>query len=92
VIGFKNWVNWRQDGITRRYIAEHEAELTDPTSMTPDLLAGTTTYCQTLTNPYVEELVRRAGLWKKYMDAYYDDVKRANVVRRAAKAFNIELI
>jgi len=58
-------VNWRQDSITRRYIAEHETELTDPTSMTPDLLAGTTTYCQSLTNPYAEELARRGGLLER---------------------------
>ncbi len=83
-------VNWRQDGITRRYIAMHETELIEPTSMTPDLLAGATTYCQSVTNPYAEELARRAGLLEKYRAT--SDVERADIVRRAAKSFNIVLI
>ena len=83
-------VNWRQDSVTRCYIAAHEAELADPSSMSPDLLALTTTHCQNLTNPYAEELARRAGLLKKYLNT--SDVERADVVRRAAKGFNIELI
>ena len=83
-------VNWRQDSVTCRYIAAHEAELTDPSSMSPDLLALTTTYCQNLTNPYAEELVQRAGLLEKYLCT--SDEKRADIVRRAAKGFNIILI
>lgn len=83
-------VNWRQDGFTRDYIEKHKAELTYPSSMSPDLLAETTTYCQDLTNPYAEELARRAGLLKKYLQT--SDVERANIVRRAAKGFNITLI
>ena len=83
-------VNWRQDSVTRRYIASHKAELTDPSSMSPDSLALTTTYCQNLTNPYAEELAKRAGLLKKYLCT--SGVERADIVRRAAKGFNIELI
>lgn len=83
-------VNWRQDGFTRDYIEKHRAELTDPSSMSPDLLALTTTYCEDLTNPYAEELARRAGVLRKYLST--SDVARADVVRRAAKAFNIVLI
>ena len=83
-------VNWRQDGFTRDYIGKHKAELTDPSSMSPDLLAETTTYCQDFTNPYAEELAKRAGLLEKYLMT--SDVVRANVVRRAAKGFNITLI
>ena len=58
-------INWLQDCVTRRYIAAHEAELADPSSMSPDLLALTTTYCQNLTNPYAKELAERAGLLEK---------------------------
>ena len=83
-------INWWPDSITQRYIAAHEAELTDPSSMSPDLLALTTTYCQNLTNPYAEELAKRARLLEKYL--HTSDEERADVVRRAAKGFNIELI
>lgn len=83
-------INWRQDSITCRYIAAHKAELADPSSMSPDLLALTTTYCQNLTNPYAEELAKRAGLLEKYLRT--SDEERADIVRRAAKGFNIVLI
>ncbi len=83
-------VNWRQDGITRRYVAEHTAELTTPSSMSPDQLAGATTYCQDSANPYAEELVRRAGLLEKYLRT--SGTERTDVVRQAAKGFNILLI
>ena len=83
-------IHWRRDSITRRYLAAHEAELTDPSSMSSDLLALTTTYCQNLTNPYAEELAKRAGLLEKYL--YTADEERADIVRQAAKGFNIVLI
>lgn len=83
-------VNWWQDSVTRRYIAAHETELAAPSSMSPDLLALTTTYCQNLTNPYTEELTKRAGLLEKYLST--SEGERADVVRQAAMAFNIVLI
>ena len=83
-------INWWQDSVTRRYIAAHEDELTDPSSISPDLLALTTTYCQNLTNPYAEELAKRAGLLEKYLRI--SDEERADIIRRAAKGFNIVLI
>ena len=83
-------INWWQDSFTRNFIAVHEAELTDPSSMSPDLLELTSTYCQNLTNPYAEELAKRAGLLEKYLRT--SDEERADVVRRAAKGFNIVLI
>ena len=83
-------INWWQDSVTRRYIAAHEAELTDPSSMSPDLLALTTTYCQNLTNPYAEELAKRAELLEEYLRT--SDEERADIVRWAAKGFNIVLI
>ena len=83
-------VNWRKDAVTQRFIAEHKAELADPSSMTPDLLADATTYCQGDTNPYAEELARRAGMLEKYR--HTSGEKRSEVVCRAAKGFNILLI
>ena len=83
-------INWWQDSVTLRYVAVHEVELTDSSSMSSDLLALTTTYCQNLTNPYTEELAKRAGLLEKYLRT--SDEERADVVRRAAKGFNIVLI
>ena len=80
-------VNWRRDSITRRYVAEHETELSAPESMPPAMLAEAATYCRVVTNPYAEELVKRAGLWKKYLSA--SEVERTNIVQRAAKSFNI---
>lgn len=83
-------VNWREDAVTRRFIAKHEAELADPSSMTPDSLADATTYCQGDTNPYAEELARRAGMLERYR--HTSGKERYEVVCRAAKGFNILLI
>ena len=83
-------INWWQDSVTRSYIAAHEAELIDPSSMSPELLALTTTYCQNLTNPYAEELAKRAGLLEKYL--HTSDEERTDIIQRAAKGFNIVLI
>ena len=83
-------VNWRKDVFTQRFIAEHEAELADPPSMSPALLAGAITYCWDIGNPYAEELARRAGMLEKYLCT--SGAERADVVRRAAKGFNILLV
>lgn len=83
-------VNWRKDAVTRRFIAKHEAELADPSSMTPDSLADATTYCQGDTNPYAEELAKRAGMLERYR--HTSGKERYEVVCRAAKGFNILLI
>lgn len=83
-------INWREDAVTRRFVAKHGTELADPASMTPKLLAETITYCQEIANPYAEELARRAGLLGKYL--YASGEERAEIVRRAAKSFNILLV
>lgn len=83
-------VNWREDTITRRFIAEHLVELADPSSMSPGMLADATTYCRDITNPYAEELARRAGMLDKYLHTFGE--KRFEVVKRAAKGFNILLL
>lgn len=83
-------VNWRRDSITRRYVTDHETVLSAPESMSPAMLAEAATYCRVVTNPYVEELVKRAGLWEKYLSA--SEIDRANIIQRAAKSFNILLV
>ena len=83
-------INWRQDSVTRRYIKEHKIELTTPNSMSPEQLAGATTFCQDVFNPYAEELTRRAGLLEQYL--YTPGISRIDVVREAARRFNIQLI
>ena len=82
-------VDWRDDTITRHVVAEHEAELADPSSMTPALLACTITYCKDIANPYALELARRAGMLERYLHAF--GAECTEVVRRAAKGFNILL-
>lgn len=83
-------IGWRQDFVTSRYVAENADELADPASMAPDSLAGATTYCKDIGNPYAMELAKRAGLLERYLQA--SGVERADIVRRAARAFNIMLI
>lgn len=84
-------VNWRDDRITKNFIAEHEAELTDPESMSPDFLSEATTYCRKCENPFSEELVKRAGMWNKYAECF-DPNERRRIIRTAAKSFGILLI
>lgn len=83
-------VNWRQDLATRRYVETYEDELSDPSSMSPSMLAGATTYCRDSVNPYSEELARRAGLLEKYLRT--TGVDQADVVRQAANGFSILLV
>lgn len=83
-------VNWWNDRITRNFIAEHEAELTDPESMSPDFLSEAATYCTEYENPFSEELVKRAGMWNQYTECF-DPYERRRIIRTAAKSFGILL-
>lgn len=83
-------VNWRKDSVTRRYVCEHKAELATPSAMSPNQLAEATTYCQNSTNPFAEELARRAELLEKYL--HTSGAERTSIVRQAAKRLNILLI
>ena len=83
-------IDWRQDNITCRYVAEHEAELAEPSAMSHYSLASAVTYCRSIDNPYAEELAGRAGLLEKYLRT--SGAEHTDVVRRAAKSFNILLI
>lgn len=84
-------INWKHDKVTLRFISAHEAELVDPSAMSPQLIAEAITYCQTFENPYSEELVGRAGSLKRY-NACKEPEKRIEIVRAAARAFGMRLI
>ena len=84
-------INWRNDGITRRYVEEHRIELLCILSMTPSQLATTVTYCVNCDNPYAEELSRRAGMELQY-DRASDPVERAELTTKAAAHFGITLL
>lgn len=83
-------VNWWNDRVTRNFIAEHESDLIDPSSMSPDFLSEAATYCREYENPFSEELVRKAGMWDRY-SACYDPKERRKIIGNAAKAFGIIL-
>lgn len=61
-------VNWRNDAITRYFIATHQ-DLSNPSKMTDFNLAIAATYCLTCENPYAEEICRRADMEDKYARA-----------------------
>jgi len=84
-------VEWKDDGITRRYVADRAKELKNPSKMEPTKLADTATYCATINNPYAEELTKRAGNSEAFRTAS-DPTKRMKILQNAAKAFGITLI
>lgn len=84
-------IPWRNDGITCRWREDHAAELSDLQSMTPARLAEAITYCQTIYNPFSEELTRRAGCFEAFTRHGATDRERSDTLRRAAKAFGIGL-
>ena len=79
-------VDWRNDWITRRYVKENEAKLSNPRKMTPAELGDATTYCKTLYDPYAEELMRRAGNLEAFRCATTDS-ERMKILNNAAKSF-----
>ena len=82
-------VNWRPDGYTRRYIADHP-ELQRPSTMSTFNLAVATTFCMTAENPYSEELCRRAGMSKYYNTAASDE-ERKMIVCKAAYSLGLRM-
>jgi hypothetical protein len=84
-------VEWKDDGITRRYVAERTRELANPSKMEPTKLADAATYCATINNPYAEELTKRAGNNEAFRTAS-DPTERMKILQNAAKAFGIRLI
>lgn len=81
-------INWRQDGMTQRYVGDNAEELTKPTKMSPIQLANALTYCENFYNPYAEELMRRVGTLEKFNNTTSIE-EQAKILRSAGKAFNI---
>lgn len=75
-------VNWRNDAITRAFIATHK-ELSNPRRMPDFDLAVASTYCLTFENPYSEEICRRAGMANEYAKATTLE-ERTGVIAKAA--------
>lgn len=84
-------VDWKRDGATENYKRENAAELQFPARMTEDSLAVACTYCNSIDNPYAEELVRRTGNLDAFRTA--TDVKdRMAILQKSAKSFGITFI
>lgn len=54
-------VNWKNDRITRDYVAENYDMLQSPENMSSVRLCEAITYCKTVQNPYTEVLIEKAG-------------------------------
>lgn len=76
-------VCWKNDTITANFVHDNAEDLLDPAKMSPDKLAEVITYCETIENPYVDELIRRAGCKPT------PEESKGALIRRAAKAFGI---
>lgn len=83
-------VEWKNDGITRRYVTENAGMLANPSKMEPSKLADATTYCATIRNPYAEELMKRAGNLEAFK-ATHDHTEQWKILQKAARAFGIVL-
>ena len=79
-------VNWINDSITRDYVKENAGILASPEDMDPGELGDAVTYCESIFNPYAEELMRRAGNLDAFCAA--TDIKEKNkILNNAAKSF-----
>ena len=90
---FKDY--WREDNITLKYVAENANMLSEPANMTPDDLTEAITYCTTYDNPFSVELIKRAGLLDNGLNTELFDKKfhiNSKIVKKAARAFNIQII
>lgn len=84
-------VDWKRDGATEHYKRENAAELLFPARMTEDSLAVACTYCNSVDNPYAEELVRRTGNLDAFRAAAEAE-DRMKILQKSAKSFGIILI
>ena len=86
-----NQIEWRNDSVTRRYLKRKGDKLLTPQNMTEGELCETITYCQSIKNPYAEELTRRAGTGEKFLSARTLHAK-AEILRAAAISYGITLM
>ena len=85
-----NIIPWRKDRITARWVAEHKTELSIPRRMNPILLAEACIYCDSIDNPFVEELLRRADL-AEASRLSHSAAEKGKLLRDAATTFRIKL-
>ena len=76
----------RKDRATKEWREDHADEL-DPAKMSPSLLASAITYCETICNPFTDEIVRRSGVRKRYETEPLRDT-----MRRACRHYNIQIL
>ncbi len=83
-------VDWKKDTVTGAFKRTNTEELLFPNEMAPARLANAITYCESICNPYAEELMRRAGNLAAFQESN-DEAERGKILRNAAKAFGIVL-
>ena len=83
-------VDWKKDPVTGGFKRSNTEELLFPNEMAPARLANAITYCESICNPYAEELMRRAGNLAAFQESN-DEAERGKILRNAAKAFGIVL-
>lgn len=67
-------IPWKRDFDTCKWVKEHYSELKDVHSMTATLLTWACTYCNTVDNPFANELARRCGREEEFRSG--DDEKK----------------
>ncbi len=84
-------VCWRNTRATEEFVQDNAAELAWPEKMTADRLGTAATYCDAWENPFSEELVKRAGSWRRYSESFRRP-DRIKIIQNAAKSFGFELL
>ena len=81
----------KNDSITRRYAIQHIDMLVHPSWMLPRYLCDACTYCETIDNPFAEELTKRAGNVERFRNAKTPKEKRS-ALENAAKSFGYRIV
>ena len=84
-------VPWRTDDYTKEFVRNNAAELAELEKMSTDRLAYTITFCDAIINPYSEEIVRRAGSFRRYNETVWLPWK-IEIIKKALKGFGHEII
>ena len=82
---------WHKDGVTDRYVERNSNILHVPSSMTPQQLVKAIKHCETIENPFAQELTAKAGMEDDFLKAASLEKKSA-IVLKAAKVFEIWVI
>lgn len=77
-------VNWKEDGITRKFINDNQDLLKHPEKMDALMLGDAVTYCKTIYNPFAEEIMRRSGHLEKFRETH-DEKTRSKIFQSACR-------